>query len=60
MSEILELLPNQSEVAGELFETEQEYAEFRDAFMREVIPQQEEWLKARRKSEEEARQKLLR
>jgi len=60
MPQPLELIPNEDQIATPLFQSEQEYAEFRESFMEEVIPQQEEWLEARRKSEEEARQRLLR
>lgn len=56
----LQLLPDENQTATPLFPTEEEYAEFRQSFMDEVIPRQEEWLEARRKSEEEARQRLLR
>lgn len=60
MPEILELLPDTTEVATPLFVSQQEYIVFREAFMQVVIPQQEEWLEARMKSEEESRQRLLR
>lgn len=60
MPTTLELLPDENQAATSLFDTEEEYAVFRQSFMDEVIPQQEEWLEARRKSEEEARQRLLR
>jgi len=53
------VLTNENEVASRLFNDE-EYAIFRESFMDEVIPRQEEWMEARRKSEEEARQRLLR
>lgn len=60
MPHTLELLPDASQTATPLFQTEEEYAAFRQSFMDEVIPRQEEWMEARRKSEEEARQRLLR
>jgi len=60
MPEPLELIPDEDQIATPLFQTEQEYAAFREAFMQEVIPRQEEWMEARRQSEEEARQRLLR
>lgn len=59
MPQTLELLPDENQTATPLFSPE-EYAEFRRSFMDEVIPLQEVWLEARRKSEEEARQRLLR
>lgn len=60
MVQAIELLPSDTEQPRLLFENEADYARFRESFMAEVIPQQEEWLEARRKSEEEARQRLLR
>ena len=60
MPQTLELIPDEGKTAAPLFATPEDYAEFRQSFMDEVIPLQEEWLEARRKSEEEARQRLLR
>ena len=60
MPDMLELIPDQDQESTPLFATEEAYANFRESFMDEVIPRQEEWLEARRKSEEEARQRLLR
>lgn len=60
MPPTLELLPEENQTAAPLFRTDEEYADFRQSFMDEVIPLQEEWLEARRKSEEESRQRLLR
>ena len=60
MPEILELLPEDHVEATPLFENEEEYFDFREVFMQEVIPEQEKWLEARMKSEEESRQRLLR
>ena len=60
MPDTLELIPNENEFATLLFESEEDYIRFREAFIDEVIPLQEEWLEARRKSEEESRQRLLR
>lgn len=60
MPPTLELLPDQAKTATPLFSSPEDYAQFRETFMVEVIPRQEEWLEARRKSEEEARQRLLR
>jgi hypothetical protein len=60
MVHAIELLPNASEKSRPLFKDEKEYARFRESFMAEVIPQQEQWMEARRRSEEEAQQRLLR
>jgi hypothetical protein len=60
MPQTLELIPDEAQQAKPLFATEEEYEKFRQSFMDEVIPLQEKWLEARRKSEEEARQRLLR
>ena len=60
MVHTIELLPEETEKPRPLFDNEAEYSRFRESFMAEVIPQQEEWSEARRKSEEEARQRLLR
>lgn len=60
MPEILELLPEAPELARPLFPDEQEYDLFRERFIETVAPQLERWQEARRKSEEESRQRLLR
>ena len=60
MVHTIELLPNDTEKPRPLFDNEDDYARFRESFMAEVIPQQEEWTAARRRSEEDARQRLLR
>lgn len=62
MIRTLELIPDTdtTQVVTSLFPTPGDYASFRESFMNEVIPRQEEWMDARRKSEEEARQRLLR
>lgn len=60
MPNTLELLPNETSLSSPLFSSDEAYVEFRESFMEEVIPKQEEWLEARRKSEEEARLRLLR
>ena len=60
MPNTLELLPDEAALSQPLFSTEEAYVEFRESFMEEVIPKQEKWLEARRKSEEEARLRLLR
>jgi hypothetical protein len=56
----IELLPNQPQSSRPVFANEQEYADFRESFVNEVIPQQQEWLEVRRKSEEQARQRFVR
>lgn len=60
MVQTIELLPKNTEQPRPAFKDSDDYARFRDSFMAEVIPQQEQWQEARRKSEEEARQRLLR
>jgi hypothetical protein len=60
MAEILELLPNERQLSRPLFANNTDYDEFREAFIEEVMPKQEKWQEARRKSEEESRQRLLR
>lgn len=60
MANTLELLPDEAILSQPLFSNEEAYVEFRESFMDEVIPKQEEWLEARRKSEAEARLRLLR
>ena len=60
MVHTIELLPNDTEKPRPLFDNEDDYARFCESFMAEVIPQQEEWTAARRRSEEDARQRLLR
>ena len=60
MSEILELAPGENIVSQPLFATEEAYQQFRESYMEEVIPKLEKWQEARRKSEEESRQRLLR
>ena len=59
MVETIELLPNEQHVS-ELFANDVAYDNFREVFIEAVLPQQEKWQEARRKSEEEARQRLLR
>ena len=56
----IEFLPDQAERRRPLFANEQEYSEFREAFVEEVTPQQQEWLELRRRSEEKARQRFIR
>ncbi|MSU49002.1 MAG: hypothetical protein EXS37_07950 [Opitutus sp.] len=60
MPEILELIPNQAAVMQPLFPDATAYAEFRESFMNEVIPELERLQEARRKSEQESRERLLR
>ncbi len=60
MPEILELLPENPGLAAPLFNDEEEYFKFREDFIEAVADEQEKWLEARRRSEEEARQRLLR
>ncbi len=60
MPPVIELIPNEAEVAQPLFSDEDAYNRFRESFMDEVIPELDRLLEARRKSEQEARQRLLR
>ena len=60
MPEVIELIPNQAAVAQPLFPDAKAYAEFRESFMNEVIPEMERLQEARRKSEQESRERLLR
>lgn len=60
MPETFELLPSNPGLARPLFEKEDDYLRFRESFTDTVVPKQEEWMEARRRSEEEARQRLLR
>lgn len=56
----LELLPEATKLAKPLFAKEEDYDKFREDFIETVTPELEKWAEARRKSEEEARQRLLR
>ncbi len=59
MPAVIELVPNEAAVAKPLFSDEKAYNEFRESFMDEAIPELDRLLEARRKSEQEARQRLL-
>jgi hypothetical protein len=60
MSEVLEILPNERELTSRLFDTDEAYTEFREWYIDKVEGEMERLSEARRKSEEEARQRLLR
>lgn len=60
MPPILELVPNQKELSRPLFPSEEAYLAFCESFSEEVRPELERLEEARRKSELEARQRLLR
>jgi hypothetical protein len=60
MPTVPELVPNEAELAKPLFAREEDYADFRESFMDKAIPELERLLEARRKSEQESRQRLLR
>jgi len=60
MPEVLELLPENPGLATPLFDSEDDYTRFREEFIATVSPELEKWMEARRRSEEEARQRLLR
>lgn len=59
MPPVIELVPNEAAVAKPLFADEQAYTAFRESFMDEAIPELDRLLEARRKSEQDARQRLL-
>ena len=60
MPEVIELLPESPGLARPLFATEEDYSRFREEYIETVSPELDKWMEARRKSEEEARQRLLR
>lgn len=60
MFKTFELLPEEEALTSPLFSTEASYEQFRQTFIEEVAEEQEKWQEARRKSEEESRQRLLR
>ena len=60
MSQTLELLPDQQERLEPFFKDEADYLKFREWYIEEVGPELERLAEARRKSEQEARQRLLR
>ena len=60
MPETLEIIPEKEVVVTPVFEKPEDYERFREEFMEEVIPKQEAWQEARRKSEQESRERLLR
>lgn len=60
MSKALELLPENPGLASPLFATEADYLKFRGEYVETVLPELEKWMDARRKSEDEARQRILR
>jgi hypothetical protein len=55
----IEILPEEAEKSRRLF-SDEEYEKFRESFVDEVIPQQQQWLELRRRSEEQARQRFVR
>lgn len=60
MFKTFELLPQEETLSTPLFSSDASYEQFREAFIEQVAPEQEKWQEARLKSEEEARQRLLR
>jgi hypothetical protein len=56
----IEFLPDDAERRRPLFANDEEYSEFRKEFAEQVSPQQQEWLEARRRSEEKARERFIR
>ncbi len=60
MPPLIEVIPNQSEQTQPLFAHEEEYVIFREKFMSQAIPELEKSMEARRNSEKESRERLLR
>lgn len=60
MPPVIEVIPNQSERTQPLFAREEEYITFRETFMSQAIPELERSMEARRNSEKESRERLLR
>lgn len=60
MPPVIEVIANQSERTQPLFPREEEYVSFREAFMSQAIPELERSMEARRNSEKESRERLLR
>ena len=60
MPPVIEVIPNQSERTQPLFAHEEDYVSFREAFMNQAIPELERSMEARRNSEKESRERLLR
>ncbi|HNY42273.1 MAG TPA: hypothetical protein PKJ41_17850 [Bryobacteraceae bacterium] len=56
----IELVPNETAISKPLFADDATYQQFRESFIESMIPELERLQEARRKSEEEARQRLLR
>jgi hypothetical protein len=61
MNQIIDLnsLSPEGVVLTPLFEKEADYQEFRERYVRSVVPELEEQASKRRKSEEESRRRLL-
>lgn len=59
MLDTLAIIPEEAETQPH-FETPDEYERFREESVDRIVPIQEQWREARRRSEEEARHRLLR
>ncbi len=59
MLDSLTIIPEEAETQSH-FKTPEEYERFREEFVDRIVPIQEQWREARRRSEEEARHRLLR
>ena len=57
---MIEMLPAKQNSFTPFFPTEEAYLQFRDDFEESVKEEQEKWLEARRLSEEDARNRVLR
>ena len=60
MPPVLELVPNEADISKPLFPDDAAYQQFRESFIESMAPELERLQEARRKSEQEARQRLLR
>jgi hypothetical protein len=59
MPPVIEILPNQARVTKPLFSTQADYNRFREAFLAKTKDDLDRLQEARRKSEQAARQRLL-
>lgn len=59
MLDTLDIIPEKAETRPH-FESIEEYERFREEFVGRIVPIQDKWREARRRSEEEARHRLLR
>ena len=60
MTDLLEVVPGQKELAQPLFKSEREYEDFRRSYSEQIAPELELLREARRQSEEESKQHWMR